>query len=126
MSDLLNYVDWTWYAGEQLDALKFYLKGVDIIWTYQENHYQGECFAILKTGKYYLWRDSFGSCSGCDALDDSGLVEGLEYIKSTLVEGNTKEFDSIKDLIAYLESPDKDPLWNTLPLDDLKSALQGD
>ena len=97
----------SWCAGEQLDALEYYLSNAKILWSFEENDYQGECFAIFKlldTNKYILWRDWFGSCSGCDGLDDEN---GYEYIKDTLQEGNTKQFNSISEIVHYLETNSK-------------------
>jgi len=42
-----------------------------------------------------LWRDGFGSCSGCDSLDGQN---GYEYIKDTLREGNTKQFHTYGEM----------------------------
>ena len=55
---------------------------VKIVCQYMEDSYDGECFAILSLGHhYYLWKDSFGSCLGCDALEHE---DGYEYIKDTM------------------------------------------
>lgn len=90
-----------WYAGEQLTALKFYLDDkINFLETYMEDEYQGNCFALLKIeNTYILWRDSFGSCSGCDALEDEN---GYDYIKNTLQEGNTRQFATLDEVKEYL------------------------
>jgi len=96
-----------WCGGDQLYALEYYLSNAKILWSFKEDDYQGDCFAIFKlldTNKYILWRDWFGSCSGCDGLEDEN---GYEYIKNTLQEGNTKQFNSISEIVYYLENSDK-------------------
>jgi len=91
-----------WGAGQQLEALRFYLSdAVEIVEEWQEEDYQGECLAIMRVGSViFLWRDSFGSCSGCDALEGS---DGYEYIEDTLGEGNTRQFDNLADAKSYIE-----------------------
>ncbi len=98
-----------WYAGGQLEALRFYLdKKVLILVEYMENEYQGECSAVLfADDKFFLWRGSFGSCSGCDALEGSN---GYEYIEDTMT--SVKEFEDIREIVAYLKSHNKDFLYS--------------
>ena len=105
-----------WNAGDQVDALKIYLKKeVEVLWEYTQNDYQGDCFALMKyKDQFVLWRDSFGSCSGCDALDGEDLFGGYDYIKKTMTEGNCLRFDNIKDVLVFMLSPDIDYLWEEL------------
>ena len=110
-----------WYAGGQLEALRYYFDSkVKIIAEYIEDEYQGECCAVLFVDeKYFLWRDSFGSCSGCDALDDEN---GYEYIEDTLT--SVKEFDNIKGIIEYLSKKNRDFLYSDEVANELKSKLR--
>jgi len=117
-----------WSAGGQLNALSFYLgEGAEILAEWMEDGWQGECAAIIKfttkgSDVYVLWRDSFGSCAGCDALEDQ---DGFEYIKSTLSPGNTVQFESLEDLAAF--SPLKTEYWGwgSVTLSDLvRDALE--
>src|SRR3989304_2369645 len=82
--NLQDHVRKEWGAGDQLRALRFYLsESIQILGEYQESDYSGVCFAILslyRGHKYFIWRDSFGSCSGCDALDGEDIIGGLENI----------------------------------------------
>jgi hypothetical protein len=120
---------WGWYAGGQLEALEFYLDEdkVNILATYMEDDYQGECFAILKIDDVYIiWRDSFGSCSGCDALEGEN---GYEYIKETLSEGNTLQFHSLNDAELYVMEDlngDKYSEWNSMPLTMFNEAKRNE
>ncbi len=105
--------DRPWYAGEQLSALRFYLnEKVKILADFMEDDYSGDCFAILVfEDTIVLWRDSFGSCTGCDALEGNN---GYEYIKMTLQEGNTRQFDSLEAAKKYIEKT-KDYWWGKFP-----------
>jgi len=95
-----------WYAGGQLGALRHYLGSeAKIVATAEEGSYSGEVFAIIFVdGIYFLWRDSFGSCSGCDALDGLDEDKGYDYIINTMT--SVKEFCSIKEVWKYLENPE--------------------
>ena len=113
IEDLKKYlinkdVEKEWYAGGQLDALRFYLdKRVLILVEYMEGGYSGECSAVLFiSDKFFLWRSGFGSCSGCDALEGSN---GYEYIEDTMT--SVKEFDDINEIVNYLNSNNKDFLY---------------
>ena len=117
-----------WYAGEQVEALKYYLQATDveILWDYVEDGWEGDCFAVFRMqNKFFLWRDSFGSCSGCDCLDGSTLQEGFEYIQQTLISGNTLEFTSLGATVTYLESTDVCPLWGNFPIAEFKTFVEG-
>ena len=98
-----------WYAGGQLKALEFYLdKKVLILTKYKDGGHYGECSAVLFVdNKFFLWRGSFGSCGGCDALEGSG---GYGYINQTMT--SIREFDDIEEIVGYLNSDDKDFLYS--------------
>lgn len=99
------------------EALKEFTHHIDILGSVEEDDYQGECFALLRTTDqtpiYILWRDSFGSCSGCDRLIDSTYKEAYDYIKATLREGNTRQFNSLDEAFNYIkDSEPTDYAWN--------------
>jgi len=109
-----------WGAGSQLEALRFYFdKKVKILAEFIEDDYSGECGAILQVdGKCFIWRDCFGSCSGCDALEDKN---GYEYIKATMT--SVKEFETVgevkaflikKAMVSYFQGEGADELLNKL------------
>ena len=113
-----------WCAGEQVKALRYYLDDeVKMVAHWIEDSYQGNCMAILFVdGTYFLWRDSFGSCSGCDALEDCDEKKGFEYIINTLT--SVKEFGSIKEVWKYLEKDYKDYLYYDEALEELKKSFE--
>ena len=110
-----------WYAQEQLDALKFYtyFDGYGIVATGRNGGYQGEYYAIIEHKDFiFLWRDWFGSCSGCDGLDGLNDKQGYEYIKQTLSEGNTLQFWSLKQAKSYVKEikSDRFNYWEDFPM----------
>lgn len=120
--DLTTRLRTCWSAGNQIEALKFYLGNVEFLWDWQEKDYQGNCYAIFRMQIfnynirklewiYVIWRDSFGSCSGCDGLDGCNLESGREYIENTLQEGNTKQFKSLDEMQNWLIITE-DYFWN--------------
>lgn len=113
--------DWGWSAGGQVSALKFYLSPeAKFLAESYDGDYQGTyyvCFKLRDT--FVLWRDSFGSCSGCDSLEGQ---DGFAYIKATLAEGNTRQFKSLLDAITYLHETE-DFWWKTDGVETLKSKL---
>lgn len=114
----------SWYAGGQLEALQYYLSSeVKILASCGVGDYQGEYFAILFVdGKLFLWRDSFGSCSGCDSLDGSDEKQGYDYIKATMT--SVKEFENIEDIWKYLNKPDDYLYSNESVLTKLKKSYE--
>lgn len=114
----------SWYAGGQLEALKHYLSSkVKILADASEGDYQGTYYAVLFVdGKYFLWRDSFGSCSGCDAIEGLDEEKGYDYIVNTMT--SVKEFDTLEEIWKYLKSPN-DYLYSDIDLvKELKESYE--
>jgi hypothetical protein len=114
-----------WCAGDQIEALRFYLnKDVKILSTAMVGSYQGDCFAILRIKDVYIvWRDSFGSCSGCDALENQN---GYKYIKSTLSEGNTIQFNNLFNMKHYImkeQIKNKYGGWDNMPITMIENLI---
>jgi hypothetical protein len=109
----------SWATGAQLDALKAFLGDrVEFLETYTEKAYQGDHFAVFRVkddGRIVLWRDSFGSCSGCDSMEGESMVKARELIAATLAEGNTRQFASIEGAKHYLATCE-DYWWKACPL----------
>ncbi|MBN2096097.1 hypothetical protein JW752_01720 [Candidatus Peregrinibacteria bacterium] len=88
----------SYYAGGQLEILK---DAFDAEWVIaeKEDDYQGEYYAVfIKDGKWHIMNGYFGSCSGCDDLEDANPKEWLEsYVK------NVRAFDSKEALVKWLE-----------------------
>ena len=104
----------TWSAGSQIQALKFYLRAdVKVIRELQQE-WSGTCYVLMKYKRtFVLWRDSFGSCSGCDNIDGDDVLTGYDYIASTMTEGNCKRFKTIEEMEHWLLNA-KEYLWEYL------------
>lgn len=116
-----------WYAQEQLEALDFYTNfdGYGIIADGRIGGYQGEYYAIIEHKDFiFLWRDSFGSCSGCDGLDGCDAEQGYRYIKQTLSEGNTLQFWSLEQARCYVKEikNDRYNYWQEFPMNMFDKA----
>ena len=134
--DLFQYLKNLDEIGEyhkycHIDTLKAFLSNdIKLLSSFYEDKWQGECFALLElpNRNYFIWKDSFGSCSGCDALMGSKKKDAYEYIKSTLSEGNTLQFKTVKDVIIYLEQENPRECWPwgapSEFIDDLKLLIE--
>ena len=94
----------SWSAQDQIEAFKFYAdEDVHILCHNEPDDYQGSVEVLFTiNGFIFLYRTSFGSCSGCDWLDGLDLWEGYEAFKRTISEGNTLQFWSKKHALTYL------------------------
>ena len=98
-----------WWAGQQMDALKFYApEKLKLIGYTQEQDYSGDIWAIAEwNGKEHRWvliKDGFGSCSFCDGLE--GSQDGYGYVEDVLRE-NTKQFLSVEDMKEHIKESDE-------------------
>lgn len=111
--------EYWWCAGEQSDALAYYLPTVKVVATHTTGGYQGDQAALLSLGPdWFLWRDGYGSCSGCDGLEGG---DGFAYIKGTLTAGNVRAFPSKEAALAWLATPPTDGSWDDWS--ELRSGL---
>lgn len=102
-------------------ALKSVLPNVEIIAFASYGEYQGDCAALLKYGdRLWIWKDYFGSCGGCDGLENASPRDCLDYIRHTLLEA--VEVPSKKAAIEYLNEHSND--WDTGFL-ELRKELEG-
>lgn len=106
------------YCKDSLDALPHYMdSSFEIIDSFCFGFFNGYtcALAILNNETFVIWRDSFGTCEGCDswiAARDYGSDEDkYNLIKATLQEGNTRQFNSIDGVIEYLETTDDYWWW---------------
>lgn len=122
---LHNYEDW----------LRAVLPEPFEVVAYEEvGFYQGQMFAVVRHPEVpvILWRGDFGSCSYCDTIEaacdfdgDGGNVdEVFDYMKATLAEGNTKQFDSTESAAAWLALDDLGYEWDEFPVSLLERAAE--
>ena len=106
-----------WCAGEQMEALTFYAPfNFDLIGYVKYGSYNGDIYGIAKwfierypgfKFRWVLFRDSFGSCSGCDGLE--GGDSGYDYVEDVL-KNNTLQFLTLDDMAEYIKET-KDFFW---------------
>jgi hypothetical protein len=98
----------------------------NILWIFvKDDDYSGDFFAAGHDtkGKFYFIQGSFGSCSGCDWLQDIDTIDEakklLDFYKKEIIE--KKDLDS---LISYLRETVKNVGYNySLSLEILISCL---
>lgn len=96
-----------WCAGQQVEALKYYApEDFEVLADFTTGGYQGDIYVIArwngKEKRYVLLKDSYGSCSGCDGLEDE---DGYRYIRDVL-RNNTWQFLSLADMLKYIDEKD--------------------
>ena len=96
-----------WSAGEQMEALKYYApEEFEVLADFTTGGYQGDIYGIArwngKEKRYIFFKDSYGSCSGCDGLEDE---DGYRYVRDVL-RNNTWQFLSLADVLTYIDEKD--------------------
>lgn len=88
------------------------VKQLELIYYREEGHYQGEYVAILADDKrMFIYKDNFGSCSGCDWLEDESNYNSASQKRYTI---------SYKAALDYCQEK---PLY-ILPYKDTKFWLK--
>jgi len=97
----VNQLDRYYGAASQLELLA---DAFDVHWIVKEmeDDWQGEWNAVfILEGRYHIMNGYFGSCSGCDDLEDENPMDWLrDYVK------NVRAFDNVDDLIHWLTNTD--------------------
>src|SRR3990172_4705638 len=74
-------------------------RGQRVLWFRMFGSYQGEWLLLSRDEDlYYLWRDSYGSCSGCDALQGH-----FDYSGDDLTPESPKVQEFIANYSPFLE-----------------------
>ena len=115
---LIDCIDWNTmldqskvgrWAGSHIDQMSKIFPHSKVIASDTQGDYQGsDCIVILFTppnpdGTPYIiiMHDSYGSCSGCDAWEDTSDEELTHLVKS--IVGDSKVFTTLDEAIEYLE-----------------------
>lgn len=108
--DLEKYIDWELlekqprYAGGHEDIMKnIFGSNAVVIADWIEDDYQGEeAFAYqFPDGTVVIITDYFGSCSGCDAWEDSTIEEMKDLVRAMV--SSSKVFNTIQEAITFCE-----------------------
>lgn len=103
------------YAGGHDCQMKELFKGAEVIAHFNEGDYQGQVATCVKLedGRFAIYNDYYGSCSGCDAWEDADD----ESVKRMCINlsNSTYVFKKLKDVVEFLQdciSEDEDREWN--------------
>jgi len=108
MIDWEKLMQYPRYAGGHDQQMIGLFKDNTLIAHWNENDYQGMVATCvrLSDGKYVIYNDYYGSCSGCDswegASDDDVRSMCISLSNSAYV------FENISEVISYLKSGNKD------------------
>lgn len=115
ISDTLQqFIDWEKimkmprYAGGHDEQMKGLFKGAKVIGHWNEGDYQGMVATCvqLADGRFVIYNDYYGSCSGCDSWEDATDQE----VKSMCINLSNGAFifQSLEDVKEYLSGIDDD------------------
>lgn len=92
------------YAGGHDDQMKGLYKGAKVIGHYNENDYQGMVATCVKLpdGRFVIYNDYYGSCSGCDSWE-SATDDEVRKLCIDLANGSFI-FQNLKDVVEYLKA----------------------
>ena len=82
---------------------------IKVIANVEEHDYQGDGIFLLQMNDRYCFHVmGYGSCSGCDYLEDISFNE-LSQHRQSIKDDESLWFDSIKNMLQYIETKD----WST-------------
>ncbi len=136
--ELQNIIDWEAimqmprYAGGHDEQMRGLFKDVELIAHWNEGDYQGMVATCvkLKDGRYAIYNDYYGSCSGCDSWEDA---TGEDVRNMCIGLANSSYvFKNLEDVKSFLILPtDTDNQWSswsspaTHLLKEIEKYLQG-
>lgn len=108
MIDWDNIMKMNRFAGGHDYQMIGLFKDSTLIGHWNEGDYQGSVATCvqLSDGKFVIYNDYYGSCSGCDSWEGA-TDESVRYMCINLSNG-AYIFESLIDIIQYLKSDKKD------------------
>lgn len=108
--ELQSFIDWEnimkmpRYAGGHDDQMKGLFKNAEVIGHWNEGDYQGEVATCVKlgNGKYAIYNDYYGSCSGCDSWEDA--TDGEVKAMCINLANGAYVFENLEDVKDFLGS----------------------
>lgn len=90
------------WAGGHDEQMKGLFKNAEVVGHWNEGDYQGMVATCVKlpNGKYAIYNDYYGSCSGCDAWEDAS-DEDVKSMCINLANG-AYIFETLEDVKAFL------------------------
>ena len=85
--------------------------GYEILMNESIGDYEGDTYLLFKDGDRIGWLVvGWGSCSGCDALEDCSSPADYDELYRTL-HGNIRWHDGVQEVLAWSEAKDWDLEW---------------
>lgn len=111
--ELQKLIDWDSimnmgrYAGGHDSQMKGLFKGAEVVGHYNEGDYQGMVATCVKLpdGRYAVYNDYYGSCSGCDSWEGAGDEE----VRNMCIQlsNSAYVFASLEDVKEFLSANDR-------------------
>lgn len=116
--ELQSIIDWDSimpmprYAGGHDEQMKGLFKGSKVIAHYNPEDYSGQVATCveLPDGRFAIYNDYYGSCSGCDSWEDA-TDEDVRKMCIDLANG-AFVFENMDDVKEYLSSEPDNNGWN--------------
>jgi hypothetical protein len=117
--ELQKMIDWdsimkmSRYAGGHDEQMHGLFKDAKVIGHWNEGDYQGMVATCvqLSDGRFVIYNDYYGSCSGCDSWEDASD----EAVKSMCINlsNSAYVFESLDDVKEYLAIPEEKGEWSS-------------
>jgi hypothetical protein len=117
--ELQKTIDWdsimkmSRYAGGHDEQMQGLFKDAKVIGHWNEGDYQGMVATCvqLSDGRFVIYNDYYGSCSGCDSWEDASD----EVVKSMCINlsNSAYVFESLDDVKEYLAIPEEKGEWSS-------------
>lgn len=96
------------YAGGHDEQMQGLFKDAEVIAHWNEGDYSGSVATCIKLpdGRFAIYNDYYGSCSGCDAWEDAND----EDVKNMCIglSNSAYVFETLDDVKEFLSSPIED------------------
>lgn len=95
-------------SGGHIEQMTGLFKGATVIAFYHSGDYQGEVATCVRLpdGRFAIYNDYYGSCSGCDSWEDAD-DESVRLMCIQLANG-AFVFESLEDVMEYLGTVTKE------------------
>jgi hypothetical protein len=101
------------YAGGHDSQMQGLFKDAEVIAHWNEGDYQGMVATCVKLndGRYVIYNDYYGSCSGCDAWE--GADDASVRSMCINLSNGAYVFQSLEDVKEFLSNQEKDNNWSS-------------
>lgn len=131
MKELEELIDWTLvmaqprYAGGHEEVMRsiFGTASTVVAW-WSDNDYQGTIAIAhkLEDGRVVVMTDYYGSCSGCDAWEDSTDDDARKQVLD--IVHHAKTFSTIEEAAAWCDNVDAQEKPHEYPFESAKNLVE--